>query len=484
MPTQMVRENATKDIWITDSNDNFSHLFIKSNSSEIFLHKEAKKTICEERLTNLTCIIQEKVDKQNNSQQIRFLRAEKGLYTFPSNTLKATKTDIFLFSLHGTEIPKELNLKEAYLKGSAEEISLSLPKKTCEAKKLKGTFSSYKDEKYDFTAEALYFEDKNLKSKNIEIKQELGIIKAGEALFEKTKNSILKADLQKGVNLLLTNGASLKSEKAKLDLLSKNMLFYSDKEGSDFQYNNDKVHSLSTSINLKNKEIRLEKPKGTINEFLEASNFSADTFILNNREKKALLQNHVILCKEGLGTLESEQIELSKPDKQAISIGKTTLISPNFSISCDGRVILDDIKKTIFVKADNQLTLKDEKIMVFADRALFFYKNNFQVEKIILDGNIRFMSNYISNTTSYGTADKINYFPPIKEIYLLSNPGKKVLFWQEDNSLTLSANEIQISKDKLTNKEVIKGIGKVRFSFNFEEDKFLHEIFSKYMSKP
>ncbi|NGX35125.1 MAG: hypothetical protein K1060chlam1_01495, partial [Candidatus Anoxychlamydiales bacterium] len=63
------------------------------------------------------------------------------------------------------------------------------------------------------------------------------------------------------------------------------------------------------------------------------------------------------------------------------------------------------------------------------------------------------------------------------KVLLSSEKNKKVLFWQEDKSLKLSANEIHINPKE---KNDIKGLGDVRFTFNLEEENLIHEIFSKY----
>ena len=132
-----------------------------------------------------------------------------------------------------------------------------------------------------------------------------------------------------------------------------------------------------------------------------------------------------------------------------------------------------------FKNPDEDIIYEDTKVFISSKKAKSSYDNDNNLQDLILEKDVHFIYKKDGIPVGYGIADKIEYFPNDNLIKLKSDENKKVLFWQADNSTKLSAKEIIINQKE---KNDIKGIGDVRFTFNLEEENLIHEIFSKYTS--
>ncbi len=94
--------------------------------------------------------------------------------------------------------------------------------------------------------------------------------------------------------------------------------------------------------------------------------------------------------------------------------------------------------------------------------------------RIEISNNVRFFSP--QEKELYALADQINYYPQEQTLIFTAHAPKRVLFWQGGTSI--SAPEIRIHK------ELIQGIGDVRFTFNLEEQGLIDEHISKYLYFP
>lgn len=100
--------------------------------------------------------------------------------------------------------------------------------------------------------------------------------------------------------------------------------------------------------------------------------------------------------------------------------------------------------------------------------------------EIIFKGCVRMISKETTRPLRYGLSDEILYYPMTQEILLIAHKNHKVLFWNEEANLKISADKILISIDPITRQECIKGLGKVLFAFNKEEEDNFHLLFPLY----
>lgn len=144
-------------------------------------------------------------------------------------------------------------------------------------------------------------------------------------------------------------------------------------------------------------------------------------------------------------------------------------LSDHFLFSAN-QLIWDKKKGEIHLK--DQVTIEEpQRFTVQGDRALLCL-NQLSPEQLTLQGNIRLLSTVLQNKKTYALAETLIY-NPLSKTLLFTSP-KKVLFWQED--LTLSASEVFIRQD-----QTIEGRGNVHFTFDVEEQNSLQTLFQQYL---
>ena len=76
-------------------------------------------------------------------------------------------------------------------------------------------------------------------------------------------------------------------------------------------------------------------------------------------------------------------------------------------------------------------------------------------------------------------ADRIDYGIEEEKAVFSALPPHRVLFWQE--GFSLSAPQIEVWRDPLTQKEAIQGKGDVHFTFDPKEKNMIEELIAKYL---
>ncbi len=271
--------------------------------------------------------------------------------------------------------------------------------------------------------------------------------------------------------------------------------FYPKKNGFClFVHDKDEIKANFAKFNLREHDLFLEMPKGQLITNVKDNSlllFSSDELYWHNFEHTLLLKKNVFIDHKAIGYLQSEEVEFIKKIKdnslhKIISSGKTNINFYNKNenilsqLICNGVIELDNEKKKIIALSKNDpedlLTFHDEMVTICAKKANIEYTVEEKLKNIVLEDSIRFIYKKDQNTLGYGIADKISYNPYTKILKLSSLSDKKVLFWQDDDAIRLSATEIDIN-----NKESIKGIGDVRFTFDLNEEELFKEIFSQYI---
>ncbi len=111
---------------------------------------------------------------------------------------------------------------------------------------------------------------------------------------------------------------------------------------------------------------------------------------------------------------------------------------------------------------------RDEMGEVYADRAQVDYidhQGSLKATKILLYDNIRLVNlgSEAKPASQYALADEVVYYPE-EQVMLLEGKHAKVLFYDEQRDLQISARTIRAHKNKETKKESVQGVGDVAFS--------------------
>ena len=261
-------------------------------------------------------------------------------------------------------------------------------------------------------------------------------------------------------------------------------------------------------VDLQEKELLFENAKGHVSSFgfydSKFLNFSAKKLSYEHLSHKLLLKEKVHVDVPNLALIETDELQFyenqripQKELKKICLLGNSLLYLYDISgqmtsqLICDGSLIVDNELKTVTANSSHQSETKfpivysDDRLTVHTQKALLKYeqeKDHYFPTQLVLDDGVHFFTKSFPEKNSYGIADRAILDPKDKLIRLIAGKDKRVFFWQENDSLKLSAPEIQIKqmKDK---SEFIQGIGDVRFSFDFDERKFLSEILFKPTDK-
>jgi lipopolysaccharide export system protein LptA len=125
---------------------------------------------------------------------------------------------------------------------------------------------------------------------------------------------------------------------------------------------------------------------------------------------------------------------------------------------------------------------------VFADKAHIEYteeNGTFQPISVSLKGHIKISSRSTgAKPARFGLADRLTYSPTTRTFILGADPGKKVVFANDEENLRISAQEVHITQDPTTKKQTVKGLGNVQLSLSAEEEATLNKFFGNYGSAP
>ncbi len=356
---------------------------------------------------------------------------------------------------------------------------------------------------FDSVSSKIRFYSKDFVTYTDKIKnKDLKIISKEVKCLLDTQNAIKNLNLENIYSITFLNKVILNLDN-KLNIFCKKALFEKkeneshvylfpkDNEFCYFTYENSEIFAKSATLDINNLDLELKHTKGQINNLLKdkSISFLADKLNWHNFENSLSLNEHVKIIDPEIGEILSNQLEIlknidQKSVRKIISRNNTTInfFSKNKSfLYTQGLIELDYEKSKISAFSlkdrNNYLVYVDKNISISAKKATLLYDETKNIKNIILENDVRFKYIDDKNFTGYGIADLVQYLPNDSKVLLSCEKDKKVLFWQKDKSLKLSANEVHINPKE---KNDIKGLGDVRFTFNLEEENLIHEIFSKY----
>ncbi|MBI5274615.1 MAG: hypothetical protein HY860_06145 [Chlamydiales bacterium] len=261
----------------------------------------------------------------------------------------------------------------------------------------------------------------------------------------------------------------------------------------DNRINSDKI-----TVNTKFKEIIMEKADGKIrdNESNKLLNFHTDTLIWSQLANLFIFTSNNKMEDEDLGVILSDgkmEVDYERHmDKSYIreirSFGPTTIQLKNEgkeeeSLSCFGFSKLNKTlqsfiasKPTSSFLMDKQNVYRKGPLTIYADSIhmdYYFQDQRLHPSLIECKGNIKIYLKKDNYPFDTAICDIISYYPEKDILILSAKEQEKVLFLKENGKMEMSADSIIIS-----NKEQIKGVGKVKFAFDHEQKKLFKHFFS------
>ena len=274
----------------------------------------------------------------------------------------------------------------------------------------------------------------------------------------------------------------------------------------------DVVYAKQIDINLIDSYLQLFYAKGILQNFFlpkaekSSLHFSTDFLYWNDLENKLIFKGPSQIEEQDLGVIHTQDeltikncmvnnkviFQTLDAKGHAIMTCKD-LKGRNHRIESHGRLYIDQNKLQAWIESpqdqkgniQNQLHYEAEDLHVFSDSAQLDYisvNQHVKPSSIVLKEHVRLFSKDPNKPAQLAIADKMSYSLDTHSIILSAHPEKKVLLWDALQELRISASEVHITTDSLTQEKVIKGIGKVQFAFSKEEQAQFNQHFPQFAS--
>ncbi len=250
----------------------------------------------------------------------------------------------------------------------------------------------------------------------------------------------------------------------------------------------DVVLGISALFDLAASRVDIDQPLGTLRlPEQEQIDFSAQAASWDMAKNVLFLKGNAHVAQAPMGTIDSEEIIQLHPQSVRTQ-GKTTIVYQNrHKLTSYGPLHLDRAKLRATAdspKGGKQIVYEEGQLTAFADQAVVEYSDTWEPVSIALKGSVKIFSTDPKAPRRVGISDRITYLPPNRTFILAANPGKKVLFLNEEENLRISASEVHITEDATTHQQSVKGIGAVQLTFSPEEQAALEKLFQFTESLP
>lgn len=267
--------------------------------------------------------------------------------------------------------------------------------------------------------------------------------------------------------------------------------------------NGDSLQAKTIQVNTADRKIWLAEPQGKLlmqqdKESFQTLEFKSDELSWDHQKQVLVLkgnvdisQNKNLHVKTGheisifQGNLKGKRIlrSIRSPEKtdleyvDALKGNTRRIYSPGPLLIDHERQemtltgILDGSEPT---EEKNQVYFEDVLGEMYADlvRILYHWEGSQLVPKqVIMEGHVRLLNRFdghveeAGSVLHYALADRVEYSPEQQEMVLTASEGNRVLFFDQVNNMQMSAPSLTIRQDPASKKEMIKGIGDVRFTF-------------------
>ncbi len=259
------------------------------------------------------------------------------------------------------------------------------------------------------------------------------------------------------------------------------MLFAYPEEGGmcELTYKEDVVRSKEMTLDMSSKVVTLLEPQGVLKSLQGICR--CDRLTMEDVPHQITLHGNISVRHSNWGDIDAEEwmrVIQEGPNYLILSKGKTVLTHLEATLSCYGELLLDQQNLVCYLssKGCKQIHCQGPQGTLYADDAEVHYaykEGGVQLMRIILKGNV-LLKGQMPPQERLALADTVTYDVDAGTLILGAHSGNRVLFFDEERSVRMSAPEVRIIKDPVTHIENIQGIGSVRFSFTQQEDALLH----------
>jgi lipopolysaccharide export system protein LptA len=264
----------------------------------------------------------------------------------------------------------------------------------------------------------------------------------------------------------------------------------------------DQIEADTAQLNAREARLSLLHPRGVMTTSILPRDgvhaplqFTAEKLLWDYQKQLLALKGDVLLVDPSLGTVSvDDELTLVQKGRAFTFLktkGKTTITSQEGStLLAFGSVQIDRDRKHALLESpllegsvpeEYQISYRDGGLLVHADKAKIDYaiqEGSLVPALITLTGHIHLL-NKEGEETRLAIADRLTYSPGTRSLLLGADRGGHVIFMNEQENIRLAAQEIHITEDPTTNKQIVKGIGHVQLTLSSDEEEQLRACLKK-----
>lgn len=307
---------------------------------------------------------------------------------------------------------------------------------------------------------------------------------------------VVKVEALDKVKVLYRNGFALNADRATYS--NGNTPSVTASPHCILTHNDDQVEASKVELFPEDSKVVLSSPKGKLHpsafSSIEGVTFSCKRLIWEHAPQLLTLKGEVLVEDETIGKIRcDDEIELHQKEKEGRWIlstitakGKTTL---NYQLQkgiehalvCYGKMHLDQESLTLTLDSPQEKPLEyfHDQLKLSAQHAELHYSD--ETEKVRpyclqLKKDVHLMS--YEDSSRCAIADEFTYYPDQGKMILSAKENGHVLFWDQNEDLSISAREVHLKRSEKGDQ--IKGVGDVRFAFSGTENELLKKVFPFY----
>ncbi len=256
----------------------------------------------------------------------------------------------------------------------------------------------------------------------------------------------------------------------------------------------DLLKAESVTIEVDNETLILHRPIGKIaTTFAKASipeeiTFTSKSLILDKKTGELFLTEQILVDGASFGhlisddtvTFSTERVDEKMLFKGFSTKGKSFLTTDQgMKISCDGHIDFDYIEKTLVADGYDSHILYQNGDLVIESRKLTLDKLHGTPKLISFMDEVNFSAGGM-----VGNAGVLNYRPHEHALEFLSTEKENVVFYNADSDTKMCAEGITITRDPVTEDNIIQGHGVVKLTFDHKNREQIIEVLNSCVKHP
>ena len=457
---------------------------LKGESADLVLEKHNGTLEIVENMHGVQCWAQENVSEEN--QSIVFLKAEEASYHYQKELLNAKNVSFFRCILPGKKMEVTgFNTSEGAIDGTAKHAVMFLKEKNwnLEAKEFRGHI-------HDKEGIVIQADQINYNGSHMNLNGHVRI-EYGKDFVAVSDRGSYHSDPSSKSHIIAMSGETPES-----------LCEVTNAAG-------DLIYSESIQVDTAKKLFLFKQAKGSVNNS-EPIVFTANQLVWNDSSQELSLEGDSKISQEGVGELEAANevfmttivIDGKRLVNEVVTRGEAVFThtdkqtSLGHTLKCYDKVKVDHQKMEVRmyspkggdgkVLEGKQVSFSDAKGEIYGDKVFVKYgyvDKQVVPLRVVVQGNVEIINNLASSegdqqqVKQYILADSVEFFPQTKEMVFKGSKDKRVLLFDKANNLQISAPGFKLIRDKAARKEMIDGLGDVRFNFKDQELDLLQSRF-------